>query len=338
MGAETGNKRKIFVTSLIGILLLAFLIWYASPSKVFETLKGADFRLIVAAWVTTIIATIARTIRFAIFVHIRRMLLRTYAVFSVARLLNLALPFRTGDLAMLALLKRVGLARSIAHLLPVWLLLRTTDALALATWFCGAVALSTIGREYLPAGISIVIIAFFALFLMHYAVDLVPRKMLQKPDNWFALRFAAVAEGVRSAEGTSKRVFAILTGLLIWGLLLGSATLSQMAFSTPLDMRSALLAATLVFSFSILPIHAPPGVGTGEVMWSTAMVLVGVPLEDAVPIAIGVRMSALAILFIEAATGGFLMLVRPDGRKTPVDEADTASYIMVDERPRPGTK
>lgn len=309
----------------MGVLLFAALVWYASPGKILAMFKTADYRLILTAWAVRILATVVRTARFSLFVRIRGNVFRAFAVFSFGRLLNMALPFRTGDFAMLAVLKRAQFAPTIAHLLPVWLLLRVTDALALAVWFSAAVALSTFGRQYLPAGITVIVIALCTLFFLHYAIHLVPRRFLENRSNWLVGRLAAIVDGVRASEGTVKRILASLAGLLIWGLLVLSAVLAQLAFFTPLDLQSAVLAAVFVYAFSVIPVNAPLGVGTGEVMWSAAMVLVGVPLETAVPLAIGVRISMLAMLIIEGALGGLLLSWLQRASEPAVGDAKTVS-------------
>lgn len=308
MAVDTRNKRKLIVASVAGVGIFLALVWYASPATIWATVKGANFQLIGAAWAVSLFTTVIRTARFSMFVPIGDKLLRAYAVFSLSRFINMSMPFRTGDIAMLAVLKKAQMTRTIAHLLPVWFVLRISDALALAVWFCGAVIFSTLGREYLPLGVALIIVAVCALFFMQHAVAFIPDRLLRNTDNWLIGRLSAVIEGVRESEGVAKRILASLGGLMIWGSLIGSAVLTQMAFGTPLGIEAAFLAAVFAASFSVIPVNAPLAVGTGEIMWAGAMVLVGLPLEVAIPLAISVRLSALAVMLIEATFGGVLLI------------------------------
>jgi hypothetical protein len=43
-------------------------------------------------------------------------------------------------------------------------------------------------------------------------------------------------------------------------------------------------------------------------MWAGAMVLVGLPLEVAIPLAISVRLSTLAVMVIEGSVGSVLLI------------------------------
>lgn len=300
--------RKLIVASVAGVAILATLIWYASPSTIWATIRGANFQLILAAWTMSLLTTAVRTARFSIFVPIGDKLLRAYAVFSLSRFVNMSMPFRTGDIAMLAILKKARMTRTIAHLLPIWFLLRVSDALALAVWFCGAVIFSTLGREYLPVGVALIIGATCALFFMQHALVLVPDRLLSDKDNWVVNRLAAVIEGVRESEGVAKRIMASLGGLLIWGFLIGSAVLTQIAFDTPLSLEMAFLAAVFAAAFSIIPINAPLAVGTGEIIWVGAMMIAGLPLETAIPLAISIRVSTVSVLIIEGVLGGGILL------------------------------
>jgi uncharacterized membrane protein YbhN (UPF0104 family) len=143
---------------------------------------------------------------------------------------------------------------------------------------------------------------------MQHAIAFVPDRLLRNTDNWFVGRLAAVIEGMRESGGVGKRILATAAGLIIWGLLIGSAVLTQIAFGTPLDIETAFLAAVFAAAFSIIPINAPLAVGTGEIIWTAAMVIVGLPLETAIPLAISVRVSTVSVMIIEGALGGGLLL------------------------------
>ena len=320
MEVNTRNVRKLVVASFAGVAILAVLIWYASPSTIWATLKGANFQLILAAWAMSLFTTVVRTARFSLFVPIGDKLIRAYAVFSLSRFVNMSMPFRTGDIAMLVILKKAQMTRTIAHLLPVWLVLRLSDALALAVWFCGAVIFSTLGREYLPVGVTLIVVAICGLFFIQHALGLIPDRMLRDRDNWVFNRLAAVIEGVRESEGVAKRILASVGGLIIWGLLIGSAVVTQIAFDTPLKLEMAFLAAVFAAAFSIIPINAPLAVGTGEVIWTGAMMIAGLPLEAAIPLAISIRVSTVSVMLIEGTLGGGLLLsMSANGRVTDGD-------------------
>jgi hypothetical protein len=136
-------------------------------------LRQTRLEYVALSWGITFLATAFRTWRYGLFLPLSGKVRVAYGVFSISRLLNLALPFRTGELVVLALLKRTALAPSIAESLPVWAVLRIGDIAALAAWFCLLVGISVLGREYEVVGWTALAIALASIALLYYGPRLV---------------------------------------------------------------------------------------------------------------------------------------------------------------------
>jgi uncharacterized membrane protein YbhN (UPF0104 family) len=81
----------------------------------------------------------------------------------------------------------------------------------------------------------------------------------------------------------------------------------QKALNTPLNNPQLFLSAALVYTGTILPIHAPLCIGTGEAVWIVVFNLMGIRLEEAIIISVGVRMFELLITLSDGLIGSTIM-------------------------------
>ena len=104
-------------TSVVGVVLLGVVLSRISLDTLAQTLSRASIVPLVAAAILTVAATVLRGVRYASLLAPGRGWLRLYGTFAYMRVLNAALPLRTGELAALGLLCAIevpGLAEGIA--------------------------------------------------------------------------------------------------------------------------------------------------------------------------------------------------------------------------------
>jgi hypothetical protein len=309
MHAASRRSLRLWLATLVGLGALVVLIWYASPVRIWEVLRQTKPDFVLLSWGIGFLATSFRTWRYGLFIPISHKLRLAYGVFSISRLLNIALPFRSGEIVVLALLKKTGLAPTIAESLPVWAVLRIGDFAALSAWFCAIAGISVLGRQYRMVGWTALALALASIALIYIAPRWV--RLDFRFGGWIGDRLRAVAGGFKLLSTARHQAGALGLSLLLWASLLLAMVASQYALNTPLTLSDASVAAVIVLSASILPINAPLGIGTGDAVWAVVMTLFGIPGPQAVAMALGIRLLMLTAIAIEALVG--VWLVRKEG-------------------------
>jgi uncharacterized membrane protein YbhN (UPF0104 family) len=296
-----------------GVGLFALMFTKTSLQELVAVLKQVDVRYFVLAWVMGVIANTVRAFRFSLFFSSRGRALSLYGVFSLSRLINAAMPFGSGELVTMAILKRRGLTRSIAELAPVWLLLRVTDIFALAAWFTLAASLSTLAGT-LHVFHWVILFGCAALLIGLYFFAQLASKEPKEPQprttqSWLDSRLAAFRQGFVHLKNRRAHASAVGLGIVLWAALIGAAASTQLAIAAPLTFTQCLLAAVLVLAVSIVPIHTPMDIGTGEAAWAAVFFLLGMHLEGAITSAIALRIVLVVNMLIDGAVGFSLLAV-----------------------------
>lgn len=158
-GGNRGNKvkqdtdgrqqlRKVLgnlIILAVGVGLFVVVASHISFSEFVGVLTGANLVYLCVAVLGGVAATVFRTIRYGYFFPPGERWLKLYGAFALMRLVNAALPFKSGEGIALGMLKKYRLSPSIAETTPVWVLLRVTDLAALSIWF--TVGLSVISID-----------------------------------------------------------------------------------------------------------------------------------------------------------------------------------------------
>lgn len=298
-------RRWLLLTAGLG--LFAVLLSQASLEKVLATLLGADMALVALAFGSALLATLLRTIRFGVLVPPAGRWMQLFGLFSAMRLPNLLMPLKSGELAFVVALKKAGFVPSVFRVAPVWLMLRTTDAIAVALWLSVALALHPLDGRF--EGIRWVLV-LGALAVAAGLIGLAAWAGRRKPfgaTGRLARAVAAMQEGFVTAGNAGSWVRTMFLALGIWVCMVGFSVLVQVALGTPLGLLECAVVALGALSASLLPIHAPLGIGTGDAVWTGVMVLVGVDVDTALPLAIGIRLTSLASLLVESLLGAAIL-------------------------------
>jgi len=291
-----------------GSVLFAYLLTRISFQDLSELIRRANAGLLVLAVVVGLAITAVRAWRYAFFFPPgeRRFLL--YRVFAMLRLLNYALPLRSGELITLGMLKRHGLAPTIAEASPVWLLLRITDFVALLVLMCIAVILdandghttSVMRESYLLMGAASVGVVG--------VLWLIGRKFARQPheepgEGWLQRRLHTFRLGLHRVSSVRTNLLTVALGLVIWAGNVGSFVLVILAFPVEIPWDAAMMATCIALGINLLPLRAPLGLGTGDAAWTGAFILYGLPTDQAIALTLAVRLVQMVMIGIDGLVG-----------------------------------
>jgi len=315
-GVVPGKRLRRWVTLAVGLLLLAWVLSQVSLPQLATVLRHADAPMLAAALALGLLATALRAIRYTLFFPGHSRWLNLYGAFALMRLLNLAMPLRTGEVAFLGLLKRHGLAPSIAETLPVWLVLRLTDVSSLALLLLAA-SLHPARPEEWPAAHWIVLALAVAMALSAVAtVAIAARYRTRDAATWLSSRLAAFRAGWSRVRGLRLMPVMVLA-MAIAAAMIGVTTLAQLALASPLPWLQCALISVMILAVAMLPIHGPLGLGTFEVTWVGLMAWYDVPVPQAAGIAVGIRLLGLVLILIDGALGSLLLAIPETAARPP---------------------
>jgi uncharacterized membrane protein YbhN (UPF0104 family) len=280
--------------------LLVLLLTQTTLTQLRSALTGARPSWLVVAVVSGLAVSMLRSLRLATFFPPGQQWLQLYGVLCLMRPLKLLLPFQSGELALLATLKKYRLVPSMTEAAPAWLLTKAGDLVAVALGL-------TVVLGSFPLGHGFEVARWLLLIAAAVVVAVVVglrRPLKMRPGwGWLADRLDKLRMGVERARKGRLMLLTLVLSLLVWISMTIMATSAQLAFTTPLELLACVAVAVTVMAAGALPIHAPLGIGTDEAIWTAAMVLLGVALEQAVALAIAVRLVLLAILLCDGLIG-----------------------------------
>jgi hypothetical protein len=328
-----------------GIALYAYLLRRSSPAELARTLARTDAGALALCLALGLLATALRAARYASLRRVRGRPVELYGAFALIRLLGFAMPFHAGDLAAMWLLKRRGLAPSLAELAPTWIMLRIGDLAAVGLLLTLALTLATLEGTARWLGGSLLGAGALATLLLGTARRWIPAagERLANRSAWLRSRLerlpALAGAGDRRAaprslggslalwlrsrlerftaglEGVSDRGAALRTigwSLALWAVMIGTAAAAQVAVRAPLSWEQNLATSAAVLGLSLAPVHAPLGIGTQDAAWYGVLIAAGVPGEAAVPLALGARLLLVATVLVDGLVGiGLLALASP---------------------------
>ena len=242
-------------------------------------------------------------------------------MFSLLRLLNFAIPFRLGEVITLGILKRRGLAPTIAETAPLWMALRVMDVVALAILFAVCACLGIPGEHVGRLTVALAVGAISATGLLLAAGLFVWRVRLEQW-AWLSKRLADARSGFKRLSNFKSLIVAWLIALAIWATMSILVTTAQLAFGTPLPFATCALIAVGILAVSVLPIHGPLGIGSVDTALAGMMILAGLSTEPAVAITLCVRMLLVGCVLIDGLIGWVLLHAFP-ARQLYVGEEPT---------------
>jgi uncharacterized membrane protein YbhN (UPF0104 family) len=225
--------------------------------------------------------------------------------------LNNLLPARSGEISFPLLMKRyfqISLTRSTATLL--WL--RFMDLHTVILLGAGALYYATANTApWWLAGMALWMMAPVAAYLAHAKMaEFIPR--INNP-KWQAMATKLVSGLPNSVRELSR---AWLWTLISWGIKIIAMAWILKQFS-PMENAQAWVGALAGDLSSVLPFHAPAGVGTYEAAAVGGLAAVGINADTAVQAAVNLH---IMILLSSLLGGGLALFIKDTYKTQPVSQ------------------
>jgi uncharacterized membrane protein YbhN (UPF0104 family) len=298
------NPITRYVVSIIGVLLFVGVIYFTSWRNFSEILVGMDYLYLSIAIFFGIIATFIRSLRFRFFFLTNLSHFHTYAAFAWIRVVNYVMPFRSGEIVALMILKRGGFSSTITEISPVWLLMRIADFTGLFIIMTLATLASSVGSSLFAVGTSAAMAA--VLVLVSLLFNVASRRMLDWAEtrwgrrSWAQNRIGLLRQGLARLTQPNAHPVLQLGAIAIWAANAGVTACTLLALGVELSVLSCLLISTLAFAVGLLPIRAPLGIGTVDLTWAGLLMAFGVDQQTAISLALGVRLVQTLLVIIDA--------------------------------------
>ena len=292
---------------VLGVCVMAVLLREVSFEEFVEVARRGNVVLVVVCFSAGLIATIARALRYAQFFDYPGRLVCIYGVFATARLVSYLLPFRAGELALLGMLKKQGLAPTIAETTPVWLLLRLSDICTLAALSVICVGVFAVDSDLARASWILAAVAGACAVILVALGAWVVRSDSPERGSWWFERLESFRQGFQHLRDPLRVSKAAVLALVIWAAVALVATVVQIAFGSPLPLDRCFVVGLSVVVIALLPIHGPLGLGTYDASWAGSMILAGVEPGEAVALALCARLVLIAAVLLDAGLGAIAL-------------------------------
>jgi hypothetical protein len=303
-----------FLSVVLAIAVTAACLWFLLTPDALQSLRriGTDAKPlpIVAAFLACTLVQWLRAWRYSMMtsVHLGLPEATMVRIACQANFLNLALPFRLGELGFPVLMqRRYGIG--FLHATGVLLLARLFDLAAVgcillaSAWALGIVpgALNLL----VAAGALVLAVAPFGVALAGQALR---PHLVRLP---YIGRLAEPLSAALDALGDARmRMAVVAVGFAIWLALAWMAILVAYAVVDAVPAMAAVLGGAASSVAFALPINGIAGIGPTQAAWVAATVQAGVPWDDAVISALALH----AVVLVNAvALGGLAMLPWPGG-------------------------
>lgn len=283
------NRRAI--GTAMAVLLTAAGIWWLVASDalapVLAHLASVDLRILALVLPLVVILQFARAGRFVLLLERMRNdgLLSSFRISCLHIALNFLLPFKLGEAAFPLLARRlmgVDLAAGTSTLLAVRILDLGTLAALLAVSATYAVPALAPWRWLSLLAAAAALLAPLVL--------LVAARLGQVRLG----RFASVGDVLARAQ--ARHTFGQITALslLVWACHAGVAWLAFAALGLPVDIATAVFAGACANLAFALPFQGIAGLGPVQAAFAWAAASSGVPLQQAITVAIACHLALLA--------------------------------------------
>jgi uncharacterized protein (TIRG00374 family) len=323
----TGAARRL-AGAAVALVLVAVVLLVAGPHDVWQLLRRSDPAWTAAAAAAAGAALLLRGVRLVLLLPPGRLgAADATLVAAAAQAAALFVPARAGELALPWLLRRAAgweLASGVGTLLAA----RTLDLASLGLW-AGVATVAILGPSH-PAAIAaaacLVAPPLLLPSTLHAADRLAVRCLApwgRRPRRW-ARRIRSVHRSVDALRRRPARlVGAVAASAAMWAALWALAwlLLAGMGFRWPV---AHVVAGSAVASLAnLLPVNLIGNLGTLEAGWTSAFVLLGVPLETAAATGLASHLWALVFAAAYGALAWMVLSGRSpaDGVRTPAGRA-----------------
>lgn len=303
------NKKALF-SIIISIALVWYLLAQIEVGAIIKTLKDVPPGLVLLGFAFYALSYLFRALRFKVLLQKDISLGLLFNIVSVHTMWTNILPFRTGELSYLYLLKKKGGTGSYMTGVPSLILSRVFDIIAITALFL----FSFIGVGTLPKELRIMgfVLIVFVLCLLAVVIFLIwKRERFLGRVKYYILRFrldkiklvekllgkgGEILEGFNTVKSARVIYLTALYSILIWIFIYLFNFALIRAVGVGINIWQAFFVSTFFVLLSLFPIHGWAGFGTTEGIWILTIIWFGLAKETA--IVTGFQLHLLALCFV----------------------------------------
>lgn len=303
------NKKALF-SIIISIALVWYLLAQIEVGAIIKTLKDVPPGLVLLGFAFYALSYLFRALRFKVLLQKDISLGLLFNIVSVHTMWTNILPFRTGELSYLYLLKKKGGTGSYVTGVPSLILSRVFDIIAITTLFL----LSLLGAGNLPKELKkmgFILLVFILFLLAIVAFMLWKRERFLGRIKYYILRFRLdkinfvnrmlgkgeeILEGFNMTRSRKVLLLAMVYSQLIWISLYVCNFALIRAVGVDMTIFQTFYILTFIVLFSLIPIQGWAGFGTTEGIWILTIIWFGFARETA--IVTGFQLHILALCFV----------------------------------------
>ncbi len=321
--SESSMNRKALYSIVLSLVLVGFLLSQVEIGHIFDSFRDIPPHLILAGFVLYAASYLLRAIRFRVLLQKDLSLGLLFNIVAVHTLWTNLLPFRSGELSYLYLLKKKVGARSYLSGMPSLILARVFDLAGLFSLYLFAF----IGFSSFPEifkKVSFILLALIFSLLLMVMVLVWKRERLLGKLKHYILKFnlqrvrlvekmlgkgEEILEGFRVVKSKKALFLTAACSLAIW-ISVHLYTFAVIhAVGVDFTLWQVFFLSTLVILLSLFPIHGWAGFGTTEGIW--VLIAIGFGLSKETAIVTGFQLHSIALFFVFFLGGiGYLLLSR----------------------------
>ena len=312
------RKVRLAATLALGLGLIAWLLWQVNPRELWRALSQVSFPLLALGILGNLLTPALRAERFRHLYQVVDKRREITGILGQYGLLNMLLPLRSGDLAILGVLTVRRVIPTLAEALPRWIVMRAADLLTVLTLVL-LTALFVPFHAELDQWMWAARLGALGICLASvagiYWMRRMPSARETAPDGFLAGRVWAFRRGLAGLDRTGTLLTLLAWSFVIWAWHALLLAIEYAAFGLPLAAPQLWAIGVAILAISILPIHAPLAIGTMHALQVGLLRLFDIPLPLALATAIGIH----AAMVVTVAAQGFLgtlLLAKVDWRPT----------------------
>ncbi|MFQ5645929.1 MAG: lysylphosphatidylglycerol synthase transmembrane domain-containing protein [bacterium] len=301
--------KKSFLPIILTLLLVGLLVYQIDLSKAGRAFLSLSLPMVGKGLSLYFGYLLFITWRFYLLIHSRKISITHLApVTSVHNMYNRLLPFRSGEVTYIYLLRKLkGLPA--AEGVSTLLIARIFDYLTISLYFLIGVGMTYQQQSPLLKKISLIMSFFLALaVILLVFVGFLGEKTLSVAKK-IACRFeldrkppvgkilGKLEELVLSLKTISKGktyALSLFSSVLVWGCMFSLCFLLMREFGIELSFFSVVIGSTFSILANVLPVNGLAGFGTMEASWTVGYMLMGVSKQAAIASAFYVHIFVLA--------------------------------------------
>jgi uncharacterized protein (TIRG00374 family) len=312
----------IFIAVIVTIVLIALLLSQIDIRDVIDTLADIEPLYLVIGFGLYVLSYFFRALRFYILLKREAEIKDLFKIVCVHNMINNILPFRTGELSYIYLLKKLH-NKKVGEGIATLIVARIFDFIIIALLFFTAVLISFQG---LPSIVNKIlwIITIFLISIVALLIILVyfGKKFIVKIKNIF-IRFGVINSSIlvyllRKGDETiesfgtikSKSTFIIcaMTSIGVWLSVYLMTQVLLNAMNVQMDIKYVIIASTIPIFSVLLPIQGIAGFGTLESAWTISLMSFGVSKE--MSILAGFSLHIISIVYFTVLGGVYYLKLK----------------------------